>query len=257
MKPSKAFLFFWKSNFMYIGKGITTKIHDHHAIQLIIDLNGEFELYSDSKGHEKFKAVLISSDFPHECITGDDTMLILNISPESRVGINLKTGYLAGNGYKAIENEFTPGFVKELMSLINAEINEKSIVAATERFLNKLSGTESPTPIDGRIKLALTLLKKNEWDVITVKDIANSVFISESRLIHLFKQQVGLPIRKYILWLRLVKAIQYSLQNNNITKAAIAAGFSDAPHFNKTLKRMFGLNLTNLKYSQFIQAYWV
>ncbi len=143
------------------------------------------------------------------------------------------------------------------MSLINAEINEKYIVAVTEQYLNRVSGTESPSLIDDRIKLAITLLEKKEWGVIKVKDIADSVFISESRLIHLFKQQVGIPIRKYILWLQLVKALQYSLKNNNITQAAIAAGFSDAPHFNKTLKRMFGLNLTNLKYSQFIQAYWV
>ncbi len=184
-------------------------------------------------------------------------MLILNISPESNIGVNLKRSYLVGNGYQAINNEHTIGFIKELSSLLHGEIDEKNIVAVTGQYLYALSGTPSPLLIDDRVKQALAFLQKNEWGVIKVKAIADSVFISESRLIHLFKEQVGVPIRKYILWLRLVKAIQYSLKNNNITRAALEAGFADTPHFNKTLKRMFGLNLTNLKNSQFIQAYWV
>ena len=242
---------------MYIGKGITTQIHDHHAVQLIIDLEGEFELRSALKSNRNFKSVLIGPDFPHECITGNDTMLILNISPESSIGANLKRNYLAENGYEDINNTPTAYFVEKLSGLLEGEINEKNIVAVTEQYLYKLSGTASPPPIDDRVKQAITFLEKKEWGTIKVKEVADSVYISESRLIHLFKEQVGIPIRKYILWLRLVKAIQYSLQNNNITQAALASGFLDAPHFNKTLKRMFGLNLTNLKDSQFIQAYWV
>jgi AraC-like DNA-binding protein len=82
------------------------------------------------------------------------------------------------------------------------------------------------------------------------------VFISPNRLIHLFTDQVGIPIRKYILWRKLLIALQEIITTKNITKAALEGGLSDVPHFNRTFKRMFGLNpSTLLKNSQIIQAY--
>ena len=80
--------------------------------------------------------------------------------------------------------------------------------------------------------------------------------MSPSRLIHLFTDQVGIPIRKYILWTKLLIAVQKIIDTKNITQAALEGGFFDAPHFNRTFKRMFGLNpSTLLKNSQIIQAY--
>ena len=242
---------------MYVGLGIQTAIHDHHAVQLIINLDGKFELQSKSQGNKMFKAVLIDSDMQHECITLNDTMLILNIAPESTIGKNLKKLYLSDTGFKSIDNKVTSSFIEALTNALRDEIDENSIVLITEEYLYKISKAEVPLPIDDRINTVLEFLAKHDQGIIKIKEIAAKVFMSESRLIHLFTKQIGIPIRKYLLWLRLVKAIQKSFQNNNITQAALDAGFSDAPHFNKTLKRMFGLNLTNLKSNQFIQAYWV
>jgi hypothetical protein len=65
---------------MYIGKGIPTTIHDHHAIQLIINATGSFILKSKNKDILNIRAVLVDSDVQHECINNDDIMLILNMA---------------------------------------------------------------------------------------------------------------------------------------------------------------------------------
>ncbi len=242
---------------MYLGKGLQTAIHDHHAIQLIINLEGEFELRSGLWGNIKCKAVLIESDKPHECITGSDTMLILNIAPESNIGVSLRTKYLSGQGFSSMDSDVTRQFVAQIGEALKEGIEEKNIVSFTEAYLFGLSGLGICVAMDDRISRVLSMISQHDEGVIKIKGLADKVFMSPSRLIHLFTKVVGVPLRKYILWQRLVKAIQCTFRNNNITQAALEAGFSDAPHFNKTLRRMFGLNLSSLKNSQFIQVWWV
>jgi AraC-like DNA-binding protein len=239
----KAYVFFWKANFLYIGKGLQTAIHDHHAIQLIINLEGTFEFRSATWASRCVKAVLIDSDKPHECLTNQDTMLILNLAPESPLGVNLKTTYLIEQGYREMDGAATAAFIENLPPLLTQDAEKRAIVDFIEGYLFDLAGLARPEPLDERIIKVLNLLQANDGDRIRIREIAAKVFTSESRLIHLFKQNVGVPIRKYLLWLRLIKAIQHTFKDNNISQAALEAGFSDASHFNRTLKRMFGLNL--------------
>jgi AraC-like DNA-binding protein len=69
------------------------------------------------------------------------------------------------------------------------------------------------------------------------------------------KEQMGIPVRRYLLWLRLRDAIKQILNGMSFTNATHHAGFSDSAHLSRTYKQMSGMTLTNyLKKSQFIQA---
>ena len=51
---------------------------------------------------------------------------------------------------------------------------------------------------------------------------------------------MGLPIRRYVLWLRL-RDVMFSLAaGHSLTEAAHRAGFSDSPHLSRTFRGMFG-----------------
>ncbi len=66
---------------------------------------------------------------------------------------------------------------------------------------------------------------------------------------------MGIPIRRYVLWERLLLAIQQLTGGVTLTEAAHWAGFSDSAHFSRTFTRMFGLSPSLLtKNSQFVQA---
>src|SRR6476646_1014837 len=91
---TKSFLFFWTGAFMYIGKAVDTSIHDHHAVQIAISFDEAIEIKLPDSSF-KLKAAIIDSDQPHECRTYDQTFLLLNIAPETRIGIALKQNYLA------------------------------------------------------------------------------------------------------------------------------------------------------------------
>lgn len=63
--------------------------------------------------------------------------------------------------------------------------------------------------------------------------------LSPAHLQALFARDVGLPIRTFQLWRRLLVAVA-SLARLDATSAAHAAGFADLAHFSRTCRRMLG-----------------
>jgi len=77
-------------------------------------------------------------------------------------------------------------------------------------------------------------------------EVAKGIALSESRFLHLVKEQLGIAWRPYLLWRRLLCAIKVVLEGKNATEAAYIAGFSDSAHLSRTIKKTFGMNLTEL-----------
>jgi AraC-like DNA-binding protein len=72
-------------------------------------------------------------------------------------------------------------------------------------------------------------------------EVAAAAGVPVSRLTHLFTQQVGIPLRRYVLWLRLRIAITEELAFADLTDAAQCAAFADSAHLTRTCRDMFGL----------------
>lgn len=82
---------------------------------------------------------------------------------------------------------------------------------------------------------------------VRTSDIAARVGLSTSRLTHVFTREVGLPLRRYVLWLRLMTALRAVAAGDNLTAAAHAAGFADSAHLTRTCRTMFGLAPSHLQ----------
>jgi AraC-like DNA-binding protein len=113
----------------------------------------------------------------------------------------------------------------------------------------------SPKRAHPKVQQVLAYLRQLPLKKVSIKEIAATVYLSESRIIHLFKEETGIPIRRYLLWLRLIEALKAIFKGVSFTVAAHETGFSDAAHLSRTFKQMFGLTLSELfKNSQFVQA---
>ncbi len=71
-----------------------------------------------------------------------------------------------------------------------------------------------------------------------------------------FSEQVGIPFRRFVLWLRLRRAAEHAWRTQSLTEAAHAAGFSDLAHFSRVCRATFGVAPTGLQAMGRISASW-
>jgi len=98
-----------------------------------------------------------------------------------------------------------------------------------------------PERISEHVLAALHYLDLNLNGRPTLSEAAAAGHISPSRLTHLFTDEVGIPFRSYVLWLRLRRVAEMVADGSNLTEAAISSGFSDSSHLSRVFKDNFGL----------------
>jgi AraC-like DNA-binding protein len=94
---------------------------------------------------------------------------------------------------------------------------------------------------DPRITKVLDLIASSSDLRLSLEKVAATVFLSPSRFQHLFKQQVGLAWRRYVLWRKVTRAMITIARERTIMAAAQEADFADAAHLTRTFQQMFGL----------------
>jgi AraC-like DNA-binding protein len=116
------------------------------------------------------------------------------------------------------------------------------IGALVRHCVQALSAGAPPSRrIDERVTKVLAAIRQADELRVSIEDAAALAFLSPSRFAHLFKQQVGLPFRRYMLWRKLTRAMLVIGREGTIATAAHAADFADAAHLTRTFYQMFGI----------------
>ncbi|MBI5590091.1 MAG: AraC family transcriptional regulator [Deltaproteobacteria bacterium] len=249
-------LFFWNGFALFIGNLTDNSNHKHHAIQLCLALDKPFLLTHDS-GSGWYRSAIIASDISHQFQGADGRHILILIEPESAEGCHLTHALLAKSPLADLESLLAPLQVNQRIPLQGQ--GQLSCDMASEiraHILSALGFVKSePAAMDPRIQIALILMREMETKKISARAMAAALAISETRLIHLFKENVGIPIRPYLLWLRLIEAVKHLLSGISLTEAAHVAGFADSAHLSRTFRRMFGFSPSDIfKNDRFIQA---
>ncbi|WP_282781747.1 helix-turn-helix transcriptional regulator [Nocardia sp. CC201C] len=110
-------------------------------------------------------------------------------------------------------------------------------------LLARLVGAEGggTGPEHPALRRALALLPGMLDGPVRLRDLAEAVGISASRLGHLFAEEVGMGFPPYLRWARLRHAMEHARLGGTLTTAAHAAGFADSAHLTRVCHEMFGL----------------
>jgi AraC-like DNA-binding protein len=187
-------------------------------------------------------AALIRPNATHEVEARNGMVLIAFVDPQSDLGT-------------ALSGQIT----SEITRLAPAKVARwRTIMGAP----GALTGTsvdhwvrgeflpEWQTPkIHPAVERVLTHLRKRLGgpEDVSLARLAGIAGLSRSRFMHVFTESVGVPLRPYILWLRLQRACAKLANGASITEAAHHAGFSDGAHLTRTFRRMLGATPTEIE----------
>jgi len=249
-------LIIWKELSLFTGSNNTSiSSHKHPMIQLIVSVNDPF-LWKDTNGNWKKKnALLVAPNQQHECNASGKKILIIGIDPESIFGQFVFNHYLLSEPLIDFPSSNLENFN---ITTITRDIKNSNWKQLYDRIKSLFKFTLAELPFknrDQRIKNVLDFIADNIHTKITTEILMNVSYLSESRLLHLFKQEIGLPIRNYILWHRLQLAFKELTNGHSLTEVAYLTGFSDQSHLTRTFVKTIGATPSSLlKNSKFIQV---
>ena len=207
-----------------------TDKHSHYAIEIVFCTEGSFSVTTNVSEYANIKSVIIPSNLPHSfsCINAECNLLFLD--PLSDIGTYFLQQYNLASQNNIIINP--------------SELNQfhKKSEFDISLMLNKAK-TNCTGDLDFRISKCIETMNALIADEkLTVAKLSRASFLSESRLAHLFKKQLGISVHQCILWKKILLAVLKSREGYSLTECAHYVGFSDSSHFNKVFYKMFGVN---------------
>lgn len=92
-----------------------------------------------------------------------------------------------------------------------------------------------------KVRVAVSFLDDNLHREIYAAEVARVVRLSRSRLYHLFKSELGIPITQYLKKARMERACKLLRSSTRAVKAIAAdVGYNDATHFEREFKKACG-----------------
>jgi len=236
-------LYLWKRRTLYIGKFEEPIDVSQAAATLTISLDEPFTFITEDMDIPVHTHSLI---LPAGCSATLDTKNALvancNLDALGRDYFNLFTYAQSAHnkiGFNLCEEAL---LVKCFSHLFCSELNSQQACEYLESKLNPIDiSSINEYVVDARIEKIIELIQSRVNDNMSGEALAEAVNLSIPRLAQLFKQQTGIPIRRYRLWHRLYLTAQYVGQGKNLTDAALEAGFTDSSHFNHTFRSMLGM----------------
>ncbi|MBW3501399.1 MULTISPECIES: AraC family transcriptional regulator [Janthinobacterium] len=192
------------------GAAGATDSHAHYAHQLMLSTGAPFTAELDGIIHTA-RHLLVDSLRPHAIIAAPAPMLTIYAEPQ-RLGGAALLAAAASAGVPSLDS---------LAAALQAQPRERLPDPRLLRALDKVDAL-----LSGKVSAA---------------EVAEAAHLSLSQLERLFSAQLGLPVRRLVLWRRLRLAIRFILLGSTLTQAAHGAGFADAAHFSRTMRSLFGV----------------
>jgi AraC-like DNA-binding protein len=96
-----------------------------------------------------------------------------------------------------------------------------------------------------RVKEAIATCPERKW---TLGDLADIARVSPFHLAHVFREEAGASVYRYVLRSRLAKALAAVLESDSdLTAVALEAGFASHSHFTARFRELFGRTPTDLR----------
>ncbi len=244
MHPGKAGIYFSSTRMMMVAPHLQYEPHQHAALQLTFSLDDQpFEFCTESSGWQQSYAVVINSNITHSLRNFSGWQATLLILPETTQGAALKEKVLENAAHVHIDHSVFKELLPRLLELRNSPaLSSEELLLLSNRIFSQVCGTEEfSSSMDERISKTIEFIRANLQDSFSAADLAQRIFLSEDRFLHLFKEETGMPLRQYILWQRMGLAFHLFMEGKSLKEASFEAGFSDPAHYSRSFSQVYGI----------------
>ena len=235
---AKIHIYTWPERFLYLGPSTKTSLHRNHAATWLIAREGKLRVTLGSGDVLENQVIYLPSETEYATDLASSSIAALYWEPEST------------NFQRAIEriDDVPRAFActhvnrNEFLKLYEFETTRDEadeILARIFGFVQMQAG--HPSYVDARINTALAFLRDSPEAYGSIEAFSARVHLSASRFAHLFKKVVGVPVRRYVLWLKMRRALDLAIAGDSLTTAALAAGFADSAHLSRSVRAMMGI----------------
>jgi AraC family transcriptional regulator len=233
--------YLWDGGFLLIGQaqGVVPP-HSHHAIQIVISLDKPAAVCGYNESWREGRGIIVRPDAVHSFDCNGALGAMLFVDPESGEGAWLRAPLM--QDVTIVPDARLASSVLELRTFIEQPFASMETGALIRHCAQALSpGAPPMRRLDPRVTTVLKRIMASDDLRVSLEAAAEMAFLSPSRFAHLFKQQVGLPFSRYMLWRKLTRAMLAIGSERTIADAAHAADFADAAHLTRTFYQMVGM----------------
>lgn len=233
-------LYVWNGFSVFWGTSFSTSPHQHDTLQLVFDIDRSFLLRDERSSWHSYSSAIIRAGHMHQLDSNKSIQLFLYLDSHSEYAKELTEKYLEDKNMASLQDtdlrKLSNDFFKRLLVVTDCD----RLWEGCQTILGHLIKPANSLKRDARIDQAIAFISASQGQPFKVKDIAAHIHLSESRLRHLFKQQVGQPIQNFILWMRVVDSLNLVLKGRQIDQCAAETGFWDSSHMNRSYKQLLG-----------------
>ena len=250
-RPPRWYL--WEGGFLLIGRAEgEVPPHSHHAIQVHVATEGEIAVRTGSGPWSEAGGIIVRADVEHGFDARGASGALLMVDPESTEGAWLQ-GALVADVTLVPESRLAP-CIAQLRAFVERPLEALEPGALVRHCVQALTAGSPPLRrLDARVGKVLGAIRASDDLRLSLENAAKLVHLSPGRFAHLFKEEVGLPFRRYLLWRKLSRAMLSMGRERTIAGAAQHGDFADAAHLTRTFYQMFGIPPSVLMRGEFFE----
>ena len=234
----KMHLYVWNERFLYVGPSKATTLHRNHAAVWLNAPEGVMRVTLADGTRLANTVIYLPSGTEYATDAADTSIAVLFWEPESANFQRIAERF--DNVPRAFHcTQASPAAWKMLQDTATSLADAEQLMA--QIFGLEIQDTMATGIVDNRITTALAFLRESPQDYGSLEALAEKAHLSPSRFAHLFKTVVGVPVRRYVLWMKLRRALDFALAGDSLTTAALSAGFADSAHLSRTVRAMLGI----------------
>ena len=221
----------------YVGLLGAPSVRTMGSVIAYVAVHGSIRISIDGGDWQTTQLAVVPPFVPHRVLSESRLINVIKLEAES---VDLDTLPDPFRGRGAVD---APWFVEQVrrcqheLSTQGRDVDLMSLDFDQLFFGQPLA----PRQIDRRIRAVIESIKRDPSGRGSAEECAETVHLSFSRFLHLFKQEMGVPFRSFRTWKRARSLLHYVNRNSNLAHVALDTGYPDSTHFSHSIRQVYGL----------------